>query len=189
MPRIYTQKCRKAGKTCGRCGTAIMPGDVYKSTSPGFRQPPIYRCSDPACSFRQSELTQSKMSSAYAAIEDAHEQLRGFDVGDADPNTPDAFFDDHMQPILDDVASQIRDVAEEYREASDQWAGGQGHEEWTDRADTLEAAADEAESYEPSGNFDPETLDDDADVDAEFREWVQEVVDEVSSHLDDLALE
>src|SRR3954464_10047336 len=76
VPRVYTQKksSRGAERRCGRygCGKVIEPGESYFQFS--FRYGGThYRCAEHRP--RQSELTQSKMSAVYAAIEDAGDNL------------------------------------------------------------------------------------------------------------------
>lgn len=131
MPRInVVTKALKDQGNCGRCHTPLPAGSGYRHTKVGFRGPKIVRCLSSECSFRPSELTDSKLSEAYAAQEDAQDAL-GTWSGDKDD----------LRSILDECAERIRGVAEEYRDASQNW-GDSGNEEWDARADALEAAAD-----------------------------------------------
>lgn len=167
MARIYTQKTRKE-RTCGRCGQTISPGETYRQASPGFRSRPLIRCAKVECSFRQSELTASKMSGAYAALEDAEDALLG-----------ELQTVDEVRDVLQTAADGLREVAEEYREASQSWGNGQGNDEWDMWADELDSAADELEGWEPD---DPEDEEIEGQPDEDkVAEWVQSASDLLSN--------
>lgn len=176
MARIYTQRTRKQ-RTCGRCGDTIHIGEVYRSAAPGFRGNTLIRCMKPGCSFRQSELTTSNLSEAYAAQEDAEGELETIVPEDVAPED----LEGEIQPILDACAERIREVASQYREASESWAGGnQPNEEWEEKADELESAADEIEQFDVE-EFDP-------DGDEPKEEWVTRIVDEATSHIQEVSM-
>ena len=108
MARVTrVQKAAKAQGDCGRCGKPIEKGDPYQHASPGWRGPKLVRCLN--CSFRGSELTGSKLSEAYAAIEDAGDEI-------TDESTQE-----DCEASLQNAADRIREVAEEYRASSDEW--------------------------------------------------------------------
>lgn len=141
MPRVITKTKNRAGRErqCGRCGRKIEPGDKYYTWS--FRYGgTAYRCIEHRP--RQSELTQSKMSTVYAAIEGATDDL---------PNADDP---EAVAQLVQDVAEAVREVADEYEEAAEPF-GGAG--ENAERADELHGWADELECWEPA------TYGDDAD--------------------------
>jgi hypothetical protein len=134
MPRVYTQKKNRAGsrRACGRCGKEIKPGEKYYSYS--FRYGGThYRCADHWP--KRSELTQSKASEVFSAIEGCEAELDGgLDTID------------DIRTAVESVAEVARDVAAEYEEAAE-YFGGEG--ENRERADMAEQFADECESFEP----------------------------------------
>jgi DNA-directed RNA polymerase subunit RPC12/RpoP len=137
MAKIMVRTARK-DYTCGSCGTPIHPGDVYKWVKPGFRsKTKLIRCH--RCQFKQSELTTSKMSAVYEALEDADNQL------DA------AVTLDEITNIMETAAGALTDTADEYEEA-DQNFGGGGNTDSAEKADNLHAAADELSSWQPEGD-------------------------------------
>src|SRR5690606_24453265 len=88
----------------------------------------------PECTFRQSELTTSKMAGVYAAQEDAADSI-------AQAETIE-----DLKFIAEETAERIREVAQEYADAADAM-GGAGEEMW-ERADLLESAADEIDCFD-----------------------------------------
>lgn len=127
---------------CGFCHKPIEVGTPYKHVS--IKSGPYgghtLRRHQGCPSWKQSELTTSKMAGIYAAQESWQEFI-------------DTDFDneDDVRSALEDVASQIREVAEEYRESAENIRDGFGHdtfmsEELDAKADDLEAWADEVES-------------------------------------------
>jgi hypothetical protein len=135
VPRVYTQKKSSRGteRRCGRygCGKVIEPGERYFQFS--FRYGGThYRCAEHRP--RQSELTQSKMSAVYAAIEDAEDNL-----GEAGTV-------EEVRGLVEAVTEVVTEVAEEYREAAESF-GGAG--ENAERADELESWASELEDFDP----------------------------------------
>lgn len=134
MPRVHFKTKIKLGaeRSCGLCGKAIEPGDKYytwKFRYGGAR----YRCADHRP--RQSDLTLSKMSAVYAAIENAEGAL------------PDCTSIPDVVEQVGLVAEVVREVAQEYSEAAEPF-GGQGENQ--ERADELEYWADELESFDSS---------------------------------------
>jgi hypothetical protein len=135
MARVTTvPKCRKP-QTCGKCGEVIPVGDGYRHATPGFRGRRKVRCMKPGCMFRQSDLTTSNMSGAYAAIEGLEDEI------------PLVESLDDMTAAMATAAEGLREVAEMYDEASQAW-GDNGHEEWDEKRDTLNDAADELENFQ-----------------------------------------
>lgn len=134
MPRVYRKTKIRLGadRSCGRCGRAIKPGDEYLQWS--FRYGGThYRCASHYP--RQSELTQSKLASVYAAQESVQDQM------------PELTDPDSIVAAVEDVGSAAQEVADEYREA-DEAFGGQGATEAAERADELEAWAQDLESFQ-----------------------------------------
>lgn len=137
-PRTRTFQGR-GGKTatCGKCKAQIDKGTRYVSVRLGFRGSKLIRCTKHECQFRQSEYTTSKMQGVYAASESGHDSID--DITDVDTAA------EQIESILSEVAENWREVAAEYQEAAES-AGGLG-ESWIDKADSIESAADELESF------------------------------------------
>lgn len=133
MPRVREQTKSSRGKrTCGVCGKDIKPGERYFTWSfrYGGRQ---VRCLEHPP--KQSDLTQSKMATIYAAIEEFNTT---FANGADNP--------EEIKEAVHGLADTVREVAEEYRAAAEPF-GGQGQN--AERADELDGFADELESFEP----------------------------------------
>lgn len=130
MPRVTEKTKNRAGKdyTCGRCGKKIEPGERYLSWS--FRYGgKHFRCMEHRP--RPSELTQSKMSSVYGAVESAEDELHNTEFSE-------------LPSLVEQVQEVAQEVADEYREAAEPF-GGEG--ENAERADELEGWADELSSF------------------------------------------
>lgn len=138
MARVTTVNKSMKDQACGRCGTELPKGSAYRWAKPGFRSHTrMIRCTDLACAFRQSELTTSKLAGVYAAQEDANDRLDGWDGAGLG----------ELQSLLDDAAAAAGEVAEEYRDASQNW-GDNGNEEWDGYADEIESWISELESVD-----------------------------------------
>lgn len=146
MPRVESKK-KGGGKTrhCAVCQAEIIKGERYYTFAfrYGGRR---YHCKDHRP--KRSQLTQSKLSAVYEAIEAAEEN-----IGDV-TTVEDA------EQMLNEIAEVVREVAEEYREAAEPF-GGAG--ENADRADELEGFADELEgaSFDAADPEEPEEVDED----------------------------
>ena len=107
MPKVSTKKKNSAGLPydCCRCSDKITAGNSYYEWS--FRYGGTYRQHVSHGSPKQSQLTQSKLSGAYAAIESAEEA-----VGTAESV-------EDLISALEECASEIDGVAEEYQESFD----------------------------------------------------------------------
>jgi hypothetical protein len=149
MPRVSE---RTAGKTkddrvrhCERCSDGIKSGErVY--TWSFFRQPARWQHTTHGYP-KQSQLTQSKMTTVYEAVEDA-------DLSGAETT-------EDLQAVLQTVAESVREVAEEYERSAE--AMGEAGSEMQERAGELESWADELESWEPSEEWDPDATEEDED--------------------------
>lgn len=156
-------KARKAQGNCGRCGTPIAAGDPYRHASPGFRSRKLVRCMKSTCYFRQSELTTSKLAGVYEANETLEEELAGLGSED-DVETVESY--------RDTAADAIEDVAEEYRTASSEWAGGMNsNEEWDEKAEEVSSYAEEIRGIDVPDPDEHET----------HEEWVEAVIAEFDS--------
>lgn len=138
MPRVNVIEKSRKPVQCGRCRTTIPTGGRYRYITPHYGSKQI-RCMANDCRFRPTDLSSAKTARITEAIEDAQDQLCA------------ATSHDEIQSILSEVAQVAQDVADEYQEASDNWAGGNGHEEFQEKADTCSSFADELESWSYSG--------------------------------------
>ena len=150
MPRVNEAVKSKAGKPvkCGRCDKKIEAGEQYFFFA-FFRSGKQYRCKDHRP--RQSELTQTPMSQAYAAIESVEGVITDAHAGKADISA--------IASALHDAASDVESCKEEYEGQKDNlpenFQNGQQGEEIDEKVDgldtfhdTLEDAASEVDSLE-----------------------------------------
>lgn len=114
MPKVIETKKIARGKdvTCEKCHTKIEVGEMYYKWE--FRYGGAHsqhvKCGRP----RPSQLTQSKMSGAYAALESAEDQLNA--AGLDEPGD--------IASILNSCAEEIGNVADEYQEGIDNMPEG-----------------------------------------------------------------
>lgn len=152
MPRVFSKTKSTRGKqyTCVKCAKPIVAGERYHEWSFRFGGD---RRQHAACGYpKQSQLTQSKMSSVYAAIESAEESINS------------ATTVEDVKSALDTCAEEVRQVADEYREAAEAMgAAGEGSIS-EERADALNDFADELENVD----LPEELTDEDADEHGEF---------------------
>lgn len=132
--------------TCDKCRREIAKGEQYRHFKVGFRYGrKQVRCMRAECSPRQSEMTNSKMSGVYAAIESAEDTLASLRAGDPEDDTSS------ITEAVHGAAEGIEEVADEYREAND--ASPTGYvfgEDLNERADELSDAASQLESFDCS---------------------------------------
>lgn len=123
---------------CQRCQREIAKGEVYRWWFVGFRsrykRVRCMTCPAP----RTSELESSRLSEAYAAVETAEDAL---DAVEAPGDEGD------LESILQDAASEIQSLADDYRSADEQFGGGGGTDSGQ-RADDLEQAAQDLEGWD-----------------------------------------
>lgn len=202
--RTGTQKTDKRGKpvfmrvtvadkdqplpnhTCGKCGVEIRVGDSYKHVtvkSGPYGGRTMYRCH--ACpSWRQSELTTSKMAGVYAAQEHLDDTIDNVDTAD------------DLRGLASDVAEMIREVSNEYRESQENMESGFGHptsmsDELGEKADNLEGWADDIDSWEPDSeepeedSWDEEEIEDDEDFQSAHDDWLEEARDSLRDLVND----
>lgn len=113
MPRVLMKKKSKAGKAgkaieCGKCGCKITPGMTYKTWAFRYGGKRV-RCDKPKCRPRESDLTQSKMSGAYAAREAIEDAVAEFLEGTMDV--------EDLKDAVESGASDIEGVASEYEDS------------------------------------------------------------------------
>lgn len=128
MPRVHQQKAAKDYPDHG-----IKKGDVYYSWS--FRYGGEHKSRTYP---RPSQLTQSKLSTAYAAMEGLEDSLPSLDTLEG------------IAEAARECAEEVRGVAEEYRDSRENMPeglqDGPTGQECEEKADALEACADELES-------------------------------------------
>jgi hypothetical protein len=127
------------------------------------------------CSPKPSERESSNLSTVYAAQESALSELDSLEHSE-----------DHdveqINQVISTYAEAVREVADQYREADDNF-GGSGATQSAERADTLEGSADELENFS-SNEYTGATDEDEAEDPDEEREdnWsdlIQEARDAV----------
>ena len=123
-------RVRKPG-TCEKCGLEIKVGDPAVRFAVGFRGRVRTRCTKPECFPQPSERESSLVSSVYAAQE-------GVDVDNANSL-------EELESIRDEVVTATQEVAGEY-EDSEMF---ERNEDLQERAEVLNAVADELERWEP----------------------------------------
>lgn len=100
------KRANKDQGSCSNCGDPLPAGSAYRYYRPGFRSRVKVRvCMKPECTPRQSQLDTSRMSDAWAAIEDAQQRIEEVTTVE------------EAQSVVDDCAAAIRSVADEYEES------------------------------------------------------------------------
>jgi len=184
MPRVNTATKNKAGKEvqCGRCGKKIEPKEKYYHFK--FRYGgKHYRCS--AHFPRPSELTQSKMSGVYAAIEGAEDSIAEIRAGKA-PLTD-------LSSDLESTADEVESVRDEYQESLENMPeplqGGPTGEEIQEKIDALETFAEELRSAasdiesDSSGETEPQEKETKEEAEARRRDELCDQAEEALSNL------
>src|SRR5262245_3074105 len=107
MPRVHTKTKSTRGRTytCEKCGQPILPGHSYHTWS--FRYGGA-RFQHSACGYPlRSQLTQSKMSTVYSAMEGVQDGLAKL-----------TSLED-IETEVQTLAETVREIEEEYREAAE----------------------------------------------------------------------
>jgi hypothetical protein len=198
--RIHAVKHSLTALVCSRCRCEIKPsrdekqtvtvkgkrvkktvrvlGDPYKWIKFN-RRPRNIRCMAPACAFMRSDLTTSEKLGRLYDAQDAAEDAIAAWSGEADD----------LKTILSDLASEVREVSQEYNESADNiensFPGGSPTiDDCRDKADQLESWADEIESVdfdEWSSSDEDADSEDAANDDGQTRaEWADEQRDKAS---------
>lgn len=122
---------------CERCGETIPKGSSYRKFTVGFRSNYTHRrCMESACTPTRGELDASKMASVWDAQDDFEKAL------------DEAGTVDDLRSALEDYAGALRDVAEEYEQASQNEHGVVFNVDAEERAEMLNSAADEVEGID-----------------------------------------
>lgn len=136
MPRVQTKKKNKAGKPydCGSCSEKIKAGQEYYEWS--FRYGGTHRQHVSHGRPKQSQLTQSKMSGAYAAVEAAEESIASAECVE------------DIRSALEECAGEIESVKDEYQDGLDGMFSQDGAvaQEVQEKIDALESFKDELDS-------------------------------------------
>jgi hypothetical protein len=143
--RVTTVQSARKPQTCGRCRTEIPKGSGYRWAKPRYGRKMV-RCLSTGCNFRPTDLSSSKMARIEEAIEDARESI---DLAEDYEG---------IKSALESCAEIAREVADEYQEANDAWAGGNGREDLQEKIDSCEAFADELEGWEYGDLTDEEEI-------------------------------
>ena len=128
----HVAKSNKDQGKCGKCGAELPKGSAYRWAQGRYTSRKV-RCMLPDCGFRDSDLTESKMSEVYAAQEALSDVLGGWDGQE-------------LSEIADEcvtAAEAIREVAQEYADAAEAMQGA--GEAMQEKADSLEQWASEIE--------------------------------------------
>lgn len=187
MARVHTATKNKAGKEkkCGRCGSVIQPGQKYFHWS--FR----YGGSHVRCEKhypRPSELTESKLSSAYSAREE---------IEDAQIQAGNDYDLDAMLEAMDSAKGTVEECKGEYEESISNMesafpSGSSKIDEMQEKVDALEEFEDaigelkdeiESEWNDLKGRKPEEPAGDDDDTE-EWDIWtseVQELIDRLGN--------
>lgn len=203
--RIHAVKHSLTALVCSRCHCEIKPsrdekqtvtvkgkrvkktvrvlGDPYRWIK-FQKRPRNVRCMAAACAFKRSDLTTSEKLGRLYDAQDAAEDAIAAWSGEADD----------LKTILSDLASEVREVSQEYNESADNiensFPGGSPTiDDCREKAEQLESWADEIEEVDfdewepakespedPDGDSDEETNDD-----GQTRvEWADEQRDKAS---------
>lgn len=187
------KKARKDQGDCGSCHKPIVAGDGYQYIAPRYGPKKKRHIGCP--SFRPSEMTSSKIATAYAAQEGGHDDLDAIDTSVVvDLETAEAFVDE-VKSILATVAEGVGECRDDYQDGYDNmpenFQAGPTGEEIQEKIDILESFASELES------FDPETTPEEHEVDGadegigtetKFESYAMGVIEEARAVIDSLEL-
>lgn len=135
MAKVRFVKRSRAVWECGKCRARIPVGEGYFWWKPRYGSRKV-RCEKPECRFTQADTTTSKMAEVYSAIDDATSQINDWDGESSDD----------LQSVMEECASAVRAVADEYESAAEAMNGaGESHQE---KADELNSFADELENID-----------------------------------------
>ena len=132
MPRVNTKKKNKVGEyRCDACSNPIIGGQTYYEWS--FRYGGTHRQHESHGRPKASQLTQSKLSGVYSAVESAESA-----INDAD-NVDD------IRAALEECASEVESVKDEYQESLDNMISQDGSvaQDVQEKIDALESFIDE----------------------------------------------
>lgn len=213
MARITTVAKAQASKKprrCMRCREDIEVGQSYQHVSPNRYMPTLMKHTDCQPGFKQSEMTGSKMATAYAAQEDAHDALGQVDAhafvevdesGEGKHSFDAQAFVDEVKSVLEECSNGIEECRDDYQDGLDAMPEGlqQGPtgEEISEKIDVLDSFADDLGSFDPTVEFDEDDINPDAeegapvdaaDFTAAVDDFAEQVLDEAREAIDGLEL-
>lgn len=189
------KKAQKPQGKCQVCGVEINPGDPYRFFVKGFRSKfKNVRCMKVECTPTRGQRESSMLADIY----DAQDAFNADDIMTVDDATS----------ALEEVASVARELGEQYREAgTNPNTGIEFNMDNIERAETLENAADELESWSFEGDDEPEACevhkeDEENDVNRAmpdedgdcpdcqdiYDQWLEELREAVRSAVDEMEL-
>lgn len=133
--KVTTVNSARNHQTCGKCQTPIPKGSGYRWAKSRYG-PKMVRCLSSVCNFRPTDLSSSKMAIIEEAIEDARESIELAEDYDG------------IKSALESCAEVARDIAAEYQDTNDAWAGGNGCDDLQEKIDICASFADELEGWE-----------------------------------------
>lgn len=142
----FAARMGAANLVCEKCRAEITKGDQYRHFKVGFRSRyKRIRCMRSECTPRRSEMTPSKMAGVYAAIESAEDTLAALRAGDPEDDATS------IREAVTGAYEGFSEVADEYREAAEASPTGLVFgEDLNERADEIEDAGRDLESFDPS---------------------------------------
>lgn len=180
---VRVDKSRKDQGKCGRCGDELPAGSGYIWWKMGFRSNYKYkRCLKAVCFPKPSERETNKTATILAAQETFDENIGELeDKGE-------------IEIAVQEVGAAVREVAEEYQEALDQWE--HGNEALQEQVDHYEGRADEVENWESSEAEEPEYCEAHEEEQADTSEcedcqerredWIQKIRDEAADAVNNI---
>lgn len=190
MRTNHVSKARKGQGTCESCRQEIAKGQAYKWIKSRYG-PKRSRHAD-CPSWRPSEMTGSKMATAYAAQEGGHDDLDAIDASLVnDAATAEAFVDD-VKAALAAVAEGGNECAGDYQEGidnlPDSLQDGPTAEESREKIDALEQWASDLEDWTPDAEWSDavDDIEDDDERQDAISEWTSEVIDNARAAIDGL---
>lgn len=189
MMRVkHVTKAQKDAGDCQVCHEPIRKGMPYQWAKGRYTPKFVRHATCPG--WRMSELDTTKMSTAYAAQEGAHDDIDALEPSkyltaqDAEGNEifePEEFVKD-IQSILNICAENASECESDYQEGFDNMpeglqAGPTGQQS-EERIEYLQSWQQELEGWEPQEEFDQDTH--------EYEQWAQEAIDSARAVIDGL---
>ena len=168
VAKIESVKKTREERTCEKCRSTIAKGEPYLWFRIGFRSNHKHiRCTKSTCYPKPSEReSRDRIASIMAEQEEF------------DPQSYDSL--EGMEDAVHQLAETLREQAESYREASTDDYGNVFNPENEERADTLEASADDIESW----TFDDEEPEDGTEAHDEWLEALREAAREAVDNIE-----
>lgn len=178
MPRINVVEKSAKEHVCQRCKEVVPKGSGYRWIKPRYGSKRVH-CLKPKCAFRPTDLSSSKGAVLEEAIDEARKDIELAADYEA------------IKDAMQSAADAARDIAQEYQDASDNWACGNGNEEFQEKADACESFADDIESWQYCGETNEDAVREASayeDADAEWETALSIMRNEASAVLDDFPL-